>query len=55
MTVVAEGVETNAQMKLCNELGCEYGQGYLFGKPVTIDIVSEELSSSFPKNALALP
>jgi len=54
MTVVAEGVETSAQMKLCHDLGCEYGQGFLFGKPVTVDIVSEELSTSFPQNELAL-
>ncbi|SMP39544.1 diguanylate cyclase (GGDEF) domain-containing protein [Desulfonatronum zhilinae] len=34
MTVVAEGVETRAQLLLLRELGCEYGQGYLFDKPL---------------------
>ena len=53
MTVVAEGVETEKQMKLCRELGCDYGQGYLFGKPVTVDDLSEKLSTTFLKNALA--
>jgi diguanylate cyclase (GGDEF)-like protein len=32
--VVAEGVENVEQLKLLKQLGCERGQGYLFGKPV---------------------
>jgi EAL domain-containing protein (putative c-di-GMP-specific phosphodiesterase class I) len=28
--VVAEGVETQAQRQCLLDLGCEYGQGYLF-------------------------
>ena len=34
MDVVAEGVETNDQLRLLRELGCENGQGYFFSKPV---------------------
>jgi diguanylate cyclase (GGDEF)-like protein/PAS domain S-box-containing protein len=34
MDVVAEGVETREQLALLRELGCEYGQGFLFSKPV---------------------
>jgi EAL domain-containing protein (putative c-di-GMP-specific phosphodiesterase class I) len=33
MEVVAEGVETLAQLQELTDLGCEYGQGYLFAKP----------------------
>ena len=31
---VAEGIETQAQLDQLRELGCDYGQGYLFSKPV---------------------
>jgi diguanylate cyclase (GGDEF)-like protein len=34
MQVVAEGVETREQVDLLSALGCRYGQGYLFSKPV---------------------
>jgi len=34
MEVVAEGVETLDQLKQLAALDCEYGQGYLFSKPV---------------------
>lgn len=32
-TVVAEGIETESQKRRILELGCTYGQGYLFGLP----------------------
>ncbi|MGY3564768.1 putative bifunctional diguanylate cyclase/phosphodiesterase [Sinomonas sp. RB5] len=34
LTVVAEGIEGEAQARLLRELGCEYGQGYLFARPM---------------------
>ncbi len=34
ITVVAEGVETIEQAAQLRQLGCEYAQGYWFGKPV---------------------
>lgn len=30
----AEGIETSEQLKLVKELGCDYGQGYLFSRAV---------------------
>jgi EAL domain-containing protein (putative c-di-GMP-specific phosphodiesterase class I) len=34
LTVVAEGIETAAQRDLLLALGCDYGQGYLFSRPL---------------------
>ncbi|HEX8181488.1 MAG TPA: EAL domain-containing protein [Pyrinomonadaceae bacterium] len=34
MEVIAEGVETEAQLAHLRELNCAYGQGYLFSRPV---------------------
>ncbi len=34
--VIAEGVENEAQLAFLNAYGCHYGQGYLFGKPLSI-------------------
>ena len=35
--VIAEGVETKAQKRLLQDIGCERGQGYLFAKPLPHD------------------
>jgi diguanylate cyclase (GGDEF)-like protein/PAS domain S-box-containing protein len=35
MSVVAEGIETLAQYDALRALGCEYGQGYYFAKPLS--------------------
>ena len=34
LTVVAEGVETEEQRDLLIDIGCDYGQGYWFAKPL---------------------
>jgi EAL domain-containing protein (putative c-di-GMP-specific phosphodiesterase class I) len=34
MDTVAEGIETMAQAAVVMQLGCDKGQGYLYGKPM---------------------
>ncbi|OEF22384.1 bifunctional diguanylate cyclase/phosphodiesterase [Aliivibrio logei] len=34
LAVVAEGIETDEHLSFLMEKGCEYGQGYLFSKPI---------------------
>ena len=34
LDVIAEGIETKAQLEILRRLGCEYGQGYLFAYPL---------------------
>jgi diguanylate cyclase (GGDEF)-like protein len=40
-TVTAEGIETEEQARILNELECETLQGYFIGKPVSADEFSE--------------
>jgi len=47
MDVIAEGVETIAQKNKLKSLGCEYGQGYLFAKPLHQDQATALLESQF--------
>jgi EAL domain-containing protein (putative c-di-GMP-specific phosphodiesterase class I) len=44
LAVVAEGVETPLQLTRLRELGCDRGQGYLFGRPRPAGIVESERS-----------
>ena len=56
MEVVAEGVETREQLELLRSLKCEYGQGYLFSRPVNAEaataLVLEDPSSYVSVDAL---
>ena len=46
LAVVAEGIEEAAQRALLARMGCPYGQGYLFAKPVAAETVEAWLSGS---------
>jgi len=53
MDVVAEGIETLEQYRLVREMGCHYGQGYLFARPMTADKITQLLR--LPGRVLPLP
>ena len=42
--MIAEGIETQEQMKLLLDSGCDYGQGYYFSRPIPEDEFLQLLS-----------
>jgi EAL domain-containing protein (putative c-di-GMP-specific phosphodiesterase class I) len=45
MRLVAEGIETGHQMALLQALGCDYGQGFFFARPVSAEAVPAEIAA----------
>ena len=43
MDVVAEGIETHEQYRLLREMGCRFGQGFLFARPMSAEAVTQLL------------
>jgi EAL domain-containing protein (putative c-di-GMP-specific phosphodiesterase class I) len=43
MDVVAEGIETREQYRLLRQMGCRFGQGYLFARPMSAEAVTRLL------------
>ena len=47
--VIAEGIETEGQMRVLAELGCGYGQGYRFGRPMSADALLTLVHAATPQ------
>ena len=43
--VVAEGIETSADVSFLKRIGCKYGQGYYFAKPMPVEQFEQLLSN----------
>ncbi|NOQ88953.1 MAG: EAL domain-containing protein [Gammaproteobacteria bacterium] len=41
LKVVAEGIETEEQLDYLKQQGCDYGQGFLIGRPMSVEKISE--------------
>jgi EAL domain-containing protein (putative c-di-GMP-specific phosphodiesterase class I) len=46
MTLLAEGIETPAQLERLRHLGCELGQGFLFSVAVPADEVAAVIAGA---------
>ena len=45
LSVTAEGVESGAVLKILKEMGCDFGQGYYLGMPITMSEMQVWLSN----------
>jgi len=43
MDVVAEGIETREQYRLLRQMGCRFGQGFLFARPLSPEAITQML------------
>jgi EAL domain-containing protein (putative c-di-GMP-specific phosphodiesterase class I) len=55
MEVTAEGIETNEQLTQLEQLGCDNGQGYYFGRPMAAESVTLVLSEHLGRAGTLLP
>jgi len=53
--VVAAGIENLAQLEFITSIHCDYGQGYLFSKPLRPDEMTRMLSSEMTDDAGPFP
>ncbi len=44
INLVAEGVETETQLKILQEMGCQQAQGYYLGRPMPLQQLIEHLA-----------
>jgi EAL domain-containing protein (putative c-di-GMP-specific phosphodiesterase class I) len=49
LEVIAEGVETLAQKEQLKNAGCDLAQGYLLGRPMSPEQITELLKGDHPK------
>lgn len=55
MAVVAEGIESAQQLQWLQRMGCQYGQGYHFSRPVALAQLGKLFESAEPQAASHFP
>lgn len=53
MSIVAEGIEQEEDVKVLNDLHCDFGQGYYFSKPLPLDAAHEFIRENLAKSSAA--
>ncbi|MFP4296521.1 MAG: EAL domain-containing protein [Spirulinaceae cyanobacterium] len=51
MVAIAEGIETLEQLQQLQALGCDFGQGYYFAKPLVLEDATQFLVNHFGQSA----
>jgi EAL domain-containing protein (putative c-di-GMP-specific phosphodiesterase class I) len=46
LRVIAEGVETQAQLNYLREIGCDWIQGYLLSKPLSLNDLIQHITDN---------
>ncbi len=54
LQTVAEGIELNVQLDSLRDQHCEFGQGFLFAKPLDVDVASALLAERNSVEQIAL-
>lgn len=52
MTIIAEGIETRQQLQKLRNLGCHYGQGFLFSKALSAEKIPDIIKKQPYKNLI---
>ncbi len=55
LKVIAEGIETEEQLRTVTEMGCEMAQGFLIGRPSPAEVIEGLLVGSSRGAAITLP
>ena len=51
LEIIAEGIETQSQLDVLKKMNCDYGQGYLFSRPLGLNEITQYFHD-FQKKAL---
>ena len=52
LTILCEGVDSDAQLGILKDLGCDEGQGFLFGRPMRMETLLRQLSEGARPNTV---
>ncbi|MEY3906775.1 MAG: hypothetical protein RIR59_1598, partial [Pseudomonadota bacterium] len=53
ITPTVQGIETEAQLRMAQLLGCRHVQGFLFGRPMTVADLRDHLRGDGAPRAVA--